>query len=174
MQYKSPDIKTADVFFEILSNPKKTLEHIAEMRKIRDDIAESLGAVDTKAKADKLFREASAKMTEAKACESKVLAEHEAMASELSDAMEKHGESVDDEREKFSAEKAAFASAKGQFTRTSTALKADLEKREAKVTGREEAASGREDAVGVREEAVNAVAKQMTEAKETMARIRPV
>ena len=174
MKYKTPDIKTADVFFEIMSNPKKTLEHIKAMRDIRDEIAEDLGLIDTKAKADKLFREASAKMTEALDIARGSQADIEASSSRLVMDIEDHKIAMKKDCEAAEEAKKSLASDKGQFTKTSTALKTDLEKKLADVKGREAVVLGRENAVADRENAVNAVAEQMGDVKETMARIRPV
>lgn len=62
MQYRVPDIKTVDGFFGIFSDQKLVLKQMDEMRKIRDDIMLALGMTDTKAKADRLFLQASQKM----------------------------------------------------------------------------------------------------------------
>ena len=83
MKYKTPDIKTADVFFEILSNPKRTLEHIGMMRTIRDEIREGLGLSETKDKTEKLLRDASAKMTEATEFERAARADNEAASGSI-------------------------------------------------------------------------------------------
>ena len=173
MRYKTPDIKTADVFFEIFSNPKKTLEHIENMRTIRDQINASLGLEDTKAKVDKLLREASKKMEDAKRYEMEGRADIDAASSRLAMDIENHKVAMEKERGKLDTDKAAFATRSGAVTRASNAMKADLDEQAAAALKREEAVSSREAEVLERENAANVWSRQMTEAKKAMDRVRP-
>lgn len=172
MRYKTPDIKTADVFFEIFSNPKKTLEHIENMRTIRDQINASLGLEDTKAKVDKLLREASKKMEDAKRYEMEGRADLEAASSRLAMDIENHKVAMEKEHGELDTDKAAFATRSGAVTRASNAMKADLDKRSTDLVKREEEVSWREAKVTERENAANAWTKSMTEAKKAMDRVR--
>ena len=173
MKYKTPDIKSADVFFEIMSNPKKTLDHIKTMRDIRDEIAEGLGLIDTKAKAEKILRDASVKMAEATEFERKSQADAEAASSRLSMDIENHRVVMEKERGKLDTDKTAFATRSGAVTRASNAMNADLDERAAATLKREEAVSSREAKVLERENAANVWSRQMTEAKKAMDRVRP-
>ena len=172
MKHRVPDIKTADVFFEIMSNPKKVLEHIGEMKKIRDDIQAGLETVDTKEKADNLLREASGKMADAREYEDRTKADSDAASSQLSADIGNHGVIVARDRAKIKNDEKTLAALTAEFTRSSGQTNTDLENRRVDVSAREDSVLMREEKVTERENAANVWSKNMAEAKEAMDRVR--
>lgn len=169
MKYKAPDIKTADAFFEIFSDPQKILKYLEEIRAIRSTIMEGLGVTDTKAKADTLLRLAGIKMAEAEAYDSRVRAGCDEISVKMAADVDKHEAAMVEEREQIAAEREQLSEAvaegrehllagqerlsaeKTQSTRTMAALKKDLEARIEKVAKREGAAGAAEVELAKRE-----------------------
>ena len=164
MKHRVPDIKTADAFFEIISNQDNVLTQIGNMRRIRDEIVEALGVTATVDAAAKLSQEASNLMANAKEAQANSIADMEASSAQLAKDIDNHKVEVDKDRAQIVAAK-----------RTQAALKTALDVKEknldaivAAMVAREEKVLARESKAATRESNARAKADRMAEVQKAM------
>ena len=171
MKQRIPDIKTVDMFFERLSDPKKVITHLAEMRQIRDEIREALELVDTKTKAEKLLRDASVTMVNAKEYESGVKALTEATASKLENDIAAHKDTVSKDSRKIADARKQLTADTSAFSGVKATAEKDIDARLSAVEMKEADLAAAEEKLAIDQAALNAWTEQMNTAKETLDRI---
>lgn len=163
MKYRTPDIKTADALFEVLSNPEKTLDTLKQMKAIRDDIQEGLKLKEMETNAKRTSEQATKMISESNKREREVTENCERQTAHLQDKIDAHEAQVKKDRQEIADGRKKLNADISAFSGEKNAAIADIDARLSTVEMRETDAQILEERLARQQTELNTWARQIDE-----------